>query len=77
MLVSDRNGDLLPDWAFFAQAVVDGAQLTPTASREDLYQDDVLAEVRTALGDQIRCGWPPDCGWPYAASPRGHPHDDG
>ncbi len=54
MLVSDRNGDLLPDWAFFARAVVDGAQLTPTASREDLYQDDVLAEVRTALGDQIR-----------------------
>jgi len=54
MLVSDRIGDLLPDWAFFARAAVDGAQLTPTAGREDLYQDEVLAEVRAALGDQIR-----------------------
>lgn len=54
MLVSDRFGELLPEWAFFARAAVDGALLTPTASREDLYQDDVLAEVRSALGDQIR-----------------------
>lgn len=54
MLVSDRFGDLLPEWAFFARAAVDGALLTPTASREDLYRDDVLDEVRSALGDQIR-----------------------
>ncbi|WP_316669752.1 HSP90 family protein [uncultured Propionibacterium sp.] len=54
MLVSEDVPGLLPGWAFFARAVVDSTRLTPTASREGLYEDDVLEQVRTGLGEQIR-----------------------
>lgn len=54
MLLSDQVSGLLPDWAFFARAVVDTTRLRPTASREALYDDDLLDEVRTELGQQIR-----------------------
>ncbi|RLP07915.1 HSP90 family protein [Propionibacterium australiense] len=54
MLVSENVPGLLPDWAFFARAVVDSTRLTPTASREGLYEDGMLETVRSALGEQIR-----------------------
>lgn len=54
MLASENVPGLLPDWAFFARAVVDSTRLTPTASREGLYEDDLLETVRAALGEQIR-----------------------
>ncbi|GGK40422.1 molecular chaperone HtpG [Pilimelia terevasa] len=54
MLLSEGAEGLLPDWAFFARLAVDATELRPTASREALYDDGVLEEVRTALGGQIR-----------------------
>jgi molecular chaperone HtpG len=56
MLLAEHAEGLLPDWAFFARCVVDASELRPTASREALYQDSLLDEVREALGDQLR-GW--------------------
>lgn len=56
MLLTDRAETLLPDWAFFVRCVLDTDALRPTASREQLYEDETLAAVREALGDRVR-GW--------------------
>ncbi|MEV0728655.1 HSP90 family protein [Polymorphospora sp. NPDC050346] len=56
MLLTEAADGLLPDWAFFAQCVVDASELRPTASREALYEDSLLEATREALGDQLR-GW--------------------
>ncbi|MEU6072502.1 HSP90 family protein [Micromonospora sp. NPDC047074] len=56
MLLTEHADGLLPDWAFFAHCVVDASELRPTASRESLYEDTLLAATREALGDQVR-GW--------------------
>jgi molecular chaperone HtpG len=56
MLLSENVEGLLPKWAFFVRCVVDTTELRPTASREALYDDNLLAEVRESLGDQLR-GW--------------------
>ncbi|GAA4595257.1 molecular chaperone HtpG [Actinoplanes octamycinicus] len=56
MLLSESVEGLLPDWAFFARCVVDSTELRPTASREALYDDGMLAETREAIADQLR-GW--------------------
>ncbi|MFE0426353.1 HSP90 family protein, partial [Streptomyces sp. NPDC058953] len=56
MLLTDRADNLLPEWAFFVRAVVDTDTLRPTASRENLYDDESLAAVRDALGGAVR-GW--------------------
>ncbi len=56
MLLSESAEGLLPDWAFFARCVVDTSELRPTASREALYDDGLLASTREALGEQLR-GW--------------------
>ena len=54
MLVGANIESLLPEWAFFVRCVVDAEQLRLTASREGLYEDDLLERVRTALGEQVR-----------------------
>lgn len=54
MLLTDRADALLPDWAFFVRCVVDTDTLRPTASRENLYDDETLAAVSEALGGRIR-----------------------
>lgn len=54
MLLSENVPGILPDWAFFARAIVDSTKLTPTASREGLYEDEMLTTVRKGLGEQIR-----------------------
>jgi molecular chaperone HtpG len=56
MLLAEGVEGLLPDWAFFARCVVDTGELRPTASREALYEDSLLAQTREAIGDQLR-GW--------------------
>ncbi|MFB4315224.1 HSP90 family protein [Actinomadura sp. 21ATH] len=56
MLVGDRVEKVLPDWAFFVRCAVDATELRPTAGREQLYDDDLLATVRVRLGEQVR-GW--------------------
>ncbi|MFF3860412.1 HSP90 family protein [Streptomyces sp. NPDC002209] len=54
MLLTDHADNLLPDWAFFVRAVVDTDTLRPTASRENLYDDETLSAVREALGARVR-----------------------
>ncbi|GAA2135636.1 HSP90 family protein [Kitasatospora kazusensis] len=56
MLLAEGAERLLPDWAFFVRCVVDTTELRPTASREALYEDSLLAATRDALGDRLR-GW--------------------
>ncbi len=56
MLLAENATGLLPEWAFFAHCVVDTTELRPTASREALYEDSLLEDVREAIGDQLR-GW--------------------
>jgi molecular chaperone HtpG len=54
MLLAEGASKLLPEWAFFVRCVVDTSELRPTASREGLYEDDLLAATREALGGQIK-----------------------
>jgi molecular chaperone HtpG len=54
MLLGERVEGLLPEWAYFLRAAVDTTQLRPTASREALYSDELLALVRDDLGRQVR-----------------------
>jgi molecular chaperone HtpG len=56
MLLAEAVEGLLPEWAFFARCVVDSTELRPTASREALYDDSLLADTREAIADQLR-GW--------------------
>jgi molecular chaperone HtpG len=56
MLLSEGVAGLLPEWAFFVRCVIDTTELRPTASREALYDDSLLEQVRDSLGDQLR-GW--------------------
>lgn len=54
MLLGARVDRVLPDWAFFVRAVLDTDALTPTASREQLHDDEVLFGVREAIGVQLQ-----------------------
>lgn len=54
MLVGSELDGVLPQWAFFVRCVVDAEQLRLTASREALFDDDLLEQVRLSVGDQIR-----------------------
>jgi molecular chaperone HtpG len=54
MLLTERAEGVLPDWAFFARCVLDAGELRPTASREALYEDDLLEHTRDQLGRQLR-----------------------
>ncbi|MGI8328646.1 HSP90 family protein [Actinomadura scrupuli] len=54
MLLAEGVEGLLPDWAFFVRCVVDAGELRPTASREALYDDELLESTRLALGERLR-----------------------
>ncbi|WP_449282126.1 HSP90 family protein [Leucobacter sp.] len=54
MLLGPRVDRVLPEWAFFTRAVIDAGTLSPTASREQLHEDEVLLGVREALGGQLK-----------------------
>lgn len=54
MLLAEHVEGLLPDWAFFVRCVVDAGELRPTASREALYDDELLESTRAALGERVR-----------------------
>ncbi len=54
MLLSETADNLLPDWAFFVQCVVNANALRPTASRESFYEDETLEETRESLGACLR-----------------------
>ncbi|ACZ22227.1 molecular chaperone of HSP90 family [Sanguibacter keddieii DSM 10542] len=54
MLLGTSVDELLPPWAFFVRCVVNTTAVRPTASREGLYEDDILLATRDALGSTIR-----------------------
>ncbi|MEW2356856.1 HSP90 family protein [Spirillospora sp. NPDC029432] len=54
MLLAESVEGLLPEWAFFVRCVVDAGELRPTASREALYEDELLEATRQALGERLR-----------------------
>ncbi|WP_238008475.1 HSP90 family protein [Dactylosporangium sp. AC04546] len=54
MLLSEDVEGLLPPWAFFVRCVFDTTELRPTASREALYDDSLLEQVRETLGSGLR-----------------------
>ncbi|MEV7973072.1 HSP90 family protein [Cellulomonas sp. NPDC089187] len=54
MLLGTRVEGLLPEWAFFVRCVIDASGLRPTASREQLYSDEVLLVTQEALAQTIR-----------------------
>lgn len=53
MLLSGANTQLLPDVAFFVRGVFEAGELSPTASRESLQDNDVLVQVRGELQRQL------------------------
>lgn len=53
MLITERERDLLPDWARFVGGVVDCPLLNPTASRETLRHDETYAAVREGVATQL------------------------
>jgi molecular chaperone HtpG len=54
MLLGSRVEGLLPEWAFFVRCVIDASGLRPTASREQLYTDEVLLATQEALAGAVR-----------------------
>lgn len=53
MLIDDDADALLPRWAGFVGGVVESAELTPTASREDLQRDDAFAAASKRVADEL------------------------
>ncbi|MFC5180265.1 HSP90 family protein [Actinomadura harenae] len=54
MLLAENVEGLLPEWSFFVRCVVDAGELRPTASREALFEDELLDSTRQALGERVR-----------------------
>ncbi|QKG24988.1 HSP90 family protein [Actinomadura verrucosospora] len=54
MLLAESVQELLPEWAFFVRCVVDAGELRPTASREALFEDELLESARQGLGEVLR-----------------------
>ncbi len=54
MLISDAVDNLLPDWAFFVQCVMNAESLHPTASREAFVVDGAFEACRSDLGQQLK-----------------------
>src|SRR5262249_41750887 len=53
MLITERERDLLPEWARFVAGVIDCPLLNPTASRESLRHDEIYSAVQAALARQL------------------------
>lgn len=53
MFIRDRDRRLLPDWARFARGIIESPMLTPTASREDIHEDENLDLVQEAISQQL------------------------
>jgi len=56
MFICERERDLLPPWARFVRGVIECPILQPTASREDIHQDENFELVRQAVEDQLGKG---------------------
>ncbi len=56
MFICRDDKALLPPWARFVRGVIDCPHLQPTASREDLHQDDNFEAARAAIEIQLAEG---------------------
>ena len=56
MFICREDKDLLPAWARFVRGALDCPLLQPTASREDLHQDETFETVRGAIESQLAQG---------------------
>ena len=56
MFICREDKDLLPPWARFVRGALDCPLLQPTASREDLHQDETFEKVRGAIEEQLAQG---------------------
>jgi molecular chaperone HtpG len=56
MFICERQRELLPKWARFVRGVIDSTYLAPTASREELHQDDLFMLVQQAIEQQLLQG---------------------
>lgn len=56
MFICRDDDALLPPWARFIRGAIDSPHLQPTASREDLHQDDNFEATRAALEIQLAQG---------------------
>lgn len=54
MLLTEEGNTLLPSWAFFLRCFLNTQNLRPTASREDFYEDQALAEAREEFEEAVR-----------------------
>lgn len=50
MLLTENGEHLLPDWAIFVKCIINTTTLSPTASREDFYENEDLDQAREELG---------------------------
>jgi molecular chaperone HtpG len=53
MFICSNHQTLLPRWARFVRGVIDCPFLQPTASREDIHEDDTFLSVQQALETQL------------------------
>lgn len=54
MLITDSNHDILPEWAFFVRLVLNSEYLSPTASREEVFENAKKKKVRNALSEVLK-----------------------
>lgn len=54
MLLTEDGSMLLPNWAFFLRCVLNTNYLSPTASRENFYENEELEEARKEFGGVIK-----------------------
>jgi molecular chaperone HtpG len=54
MLISDEADNFVPEWAFFVRCALNARDLTPTASRESVMDNEALAAVRESIGRQLK-----------------------
>ncbi|MGK7897658.1 MAG: ATP-binding protein, partial [Xenococcus sp. (in: cyanobacteria)] len=53
MFVTRANRDILPVWARFVRGIIDSPDLTLTASRDAIKQDNIYQDIRESLGKAI------------------------
>jgi molecular chaperone HtpG len=54
MFITNKSANILPEWAFFIKAIINSESLSPTASREEIYDNTALHEVQDELGSIIK-----------------------
>ncbi|MCK6512373.1 ATP-binding protein [Myxococcota bacterium] len=56
MLITEDSRELLPRWAGFVGGVIECNQLTPTASREDIQEDEVFEKLAAMIQETLIAG---------------------